>query len=80
MYSNSHNLAHIAKNYANEPNLKALFEEAKREGWRRCYRCGEMVQLFGACNLVTCNCAAKFWYVSGFSYFVSGVSGPFESG
>lgn len=41
--------------------LEATLEQAKREGWRRCYRCHAMVELTAGCRHITCKCKAEFW-------------------
>ena len=41
--------------------LDATLEEAKREGWRQCYKCRTMVELTRGCRHVTCKCRAEFW-------------------
>ena len=42
-----------------------LFQLAQRNGWRRCGRCGVMVQLSSGCNHMTCRCGHHFCYECG---------------
>ncbi|PIL32154.1 hypothetical protein GSI_06860 [Ganoderma sinense ZZ0214-1] len=38
---------------------------AEQEGWRRCRRCGHMVELTSGCNHMTCRCRFEFCYMCG---------------
>ncbi|KAI1797699.1 hypothetical protein LXA43DRAFT_1088778 [Ganoderma leucocontextum] len=47
------------------PDDAELAALAEREGWRRCQRCGHMVELTFGCNHMTCRCRFEFCYVCG---------------
>ncbi|RPA83187.1 hypothetical protein BJ508DRAFT_324776 [Ascobolus immersus RN42] len=51
-----------------DEGLKALLALAAEEKWKRCYRCGRMVEKTKWCNHMTCMCKAHFCYVCGGSY------------
>lgn len=38
---------------------------ARRAGWRRCHRCGTMIEHSTACRHIRCRCGAEFCYVCG---------------
>ncbi|KFA55545.1 hypothetical protein S40293_02035 [Stachybotrys chartarum IBT 40293] len=46
-----------------ETNL--FLEQAKDEGWQRCYRCKAVVELKEGCNHMTCRCGAEFCMICG---------------
>ena len=55
-----------AKQRRGESVEEQQFQElAGREGWRRCGRCGVMVQLSSGCNHMTCRCSHHFCYACG---------------
>jgi hypothetical protein len=42
-----------------------LIELGEQLGWKRCARCGTMVELHTGCNHMTCRCGWEFCYVCG---------------
>lgn len=48
-----------------DEETKRFLEQAKEEGWQRCYRCKTMVELKEGCNHMTCVCGADFCMICG---------------
>ncbi|KAL7802171.1 hypothetical protein V8C44DRAFT_353561 [Trichoderma aethiopicum] len=42
-----------------------FLDQAKEEGWKRCYKCKSMVELKEGCNHMTCRCGAEFCMICG---------------
>ncbi|KAI0176101.1 hypothetical protein GGR52DRAFT_571071 [Hypoxylon sp. FL1284] len=42
-----------------------ILQQAKEEGWQRCYNCRNMVELKEGCNHMTCRCGAEFCMICG---------------
>jgi len=42
-----------------------LFQLAQNERWKRCMRCGHMIELNTGCNHITCQCGYEFCYQCG---------------
>ncbi|KAL7922271.1 hypothetical protein ACQKWADRAFT_292957 [Trichoderma austrokoningii] len=42
-----------------------LLDQAKEEGWMRCYKCKSLVELKEGCNHMTCRCGAQFCMLCG---------------
>ncbi|KAM5538216.1 hypothetical protein V8D89_008103 [Ganoderma adspersum] len=57
--------AHSRSLRCTSPDDAELAAFAEREGWRRCRRCGHMVELAVGCNHMTCRCRFEFCYVCG---------------
>ncbi|KAE8386426.1 hypothetical protein BDV23DRAFT_196444 [Aspergillus alliaceus] len=45
-----------------------VLELAKREGWQRCARCRNIVELKNGCNHITCRCGFEFCYLCGLKW------------
>lgn len=45
--------------------LDAVLEMGKKRGWRRCYKCRNLVELTQGCSHITCRCKAQFCYICG---------------
>ncbi|XXG94283.1 hypothetical protein Hte_000537 [Hypoxylon texense] len=45
-----------------------ILQQAKEEGWQRCYNCRNMVELKEGCNHMTCRCGAEFCMICGFKW------------
>ncbi|KAI9769942.1 MAG: hypothetical protein M1840_003651 [Geoglossum simile] len=45
--------------------LEATMQQAQRSGWRRCFRCKNMVEKQSGCIHITCNCKAEWCYTCG---------------
>jgi hypothetical protein len=49
----------------NDEETNLFLEQAKEEGWQRCYRCKSVVELKEGCNHMTCRCGAEFCMICG---------------
>ena len=56
-----HKSAHCPK----DPGIAKILEQAKDEGWQRCYQCKTMVEKNEGCNHMTCRCGAEFCIICG---------------
>ncbi|KAI0834070.1 hypothetical protein F5Y06DRAFT_177752 [Hypoxylon sp. FL0890] len=45
-----------------------ILQQAKEEGWQRCYNCRNMVELKEGCNHMTCRCGAEFCMICGLKW------------
>lgn len=45
--------------------LEAVLRMGERSGWRRCYKCRNLVELAQGCSHMTCRCKAQFCYICG---------------
>jgi hypothetical protein len=45
--------------------LDAVLKMGERSGWKRCYKCRNMVELTQGCSHITCRCKAQFCYICG---------------
>lgn len=45
--------------------LDAVLEMGAKRGWRRCYKCRNLVELTQGCSHITCRCKAQFCYICG---------------
>lgn len=45
--------------------LDAVLEMGEKRGWRRCYKCRNLVELDQGCSHITCRCKAQFCYICG---------------
>ncbi|PBP19928.1 hypothetical protein BUE80_DR009231 [Diplocarpon rosae] len=43
----------------------AVLQMGERSGWRRCYKCRNLVELTQGCSHMTCRCKAQFCYICG---------------
>ncbi|KAG8165150.1 hypothetical protein KVR01_005425 [Diaporthe batatas] len=46
-------------------DLKLVTQMADREGWRRCWKCGTMIEHTSFCRRMHCRCGAEFCFVCG---------------
>jgi len=51
------------------PEDLVFAELAKKQKWKRCPKCGTMVERTEGCNHMTCRCAYEFCYVCGVYYY-----------
>lgn len=59
---------HEEKDCPRDEATNEILEQAKENGWQRCYRCQEMVELKEGCNHMTCRCGAEFCMVCGLKW------------
>lgn len=45
--------------------LDAVLQMGEKSGWRRCYKCRNLVELTQGCSHITCRCKAQFCYICG---------------
>ncbi|KAI1381896.1 hypothetical protein F4677DRAFT_8165 [Hypoxylon crocopeplum] len=45
-----------------------ILQQAKEEGWQRCFNCRNMVELKEGCNHMTCRCGAEFCMICGLKW------------
>ncbi|KAI5866758.1 hypothetical protein GGS23DRAFT_551946 [Durotheca rogersii] len=45
-----------------------ILQQAKEEGWQRCFNCRNMVELKEGCNHMTCRCGAEFCMICGLQW------------
>ena len=45
--------------------LDAVLQMGENAGWRRCYKCRNLVELTQGCSHITCRCKAQFCYICG---------------
>ncbi|CZT09540.1 related to ariadne-2 protein [Rhynchosporium agropyri] len=45
--------------------LDAVLQIGEKSGWRRCYKCRNLVELTHGCSHITCRCKAQFCYICG---------------
>jgi len=45
--------------------LDAVLQMGENAGWRRCYKCRNLVELIQGCSHITCRCKAQFCYICG---------------
>ncbi|KAH8662281.1 hypothetical protein BX600DRAFT_481832 [Xylariales sp. PMI_506] len=48
-----------------DSELEAVLKIGEASGWRRCYKCRNLVELTQGCSHMTCRCKAQFCYVCG---------------
>ncbi|KAH6646917.1 hypothetical protein BKA67DRAFT_595096 [Truncatella angustata] len=48
-----------------DTELEAVLKIGEASGWRRCYKCRNLVELTQGCSHMTCRCRAQFCYVCG---------------
>ncbi|OLN97635.1 putative E3 ubiquitin-protein ligase [Colletotrichum chlorophyti] len=51
---------HSSRECPRDDETARFMEQAKEEGWKRCYKCNHMVELKEGCNHMTCRCGAQF--------------------
>ncbi|KAK1998738.1 hypothetical protein LX36DRAFT_575720 [Colletotrichum falcatum] len=56
---------HPSRECPNDEETTRFLDQAKDEGWKRCYKCHHMVELKEGCNHMTCRCGAQFCMVCG---------------
>jgi hypothetical protein len=56
---------HKSSDCPKDPEIAKLVEQAKKEGWQRCYNCSSLVERKEGCNHMTCRCMAEFCIMCG---------------
>ncbi|KAI0890233.1 uncharacterized protein GGS22DRAFT_150315 [Annulohypoxylon maeteangense] len=51
-----------------DEEMNQFLQQAKEEGWQRCFRCKNMVELKEGCNHMTCRCGAEFCMICGLKW------------
>ena len=59
------NKLHKTRDCPKDPEIAKLVEQAKDQGWQRCYNCHAMVEKREGCNHMTCRCNAEFCMLCG---------------
>ncbi|KAK5169407.1 uncharacterized protein LTR77_005382 [Saxophila tyrrhenica] len=62
------NKMHKSSDCPKDPEIAEIIEQAKKEGWQRCYSCNAMVERKEGCNHMTCRCMAEFCIVCGLKW------------
>lgn len=45
--------------------LDAVLQMGEKSGWKRCFKCRNLVELTQGCSHITCRCKAQFCYICG---------------
>ncbi|TQN67284.1 putative E3 ubiquitin-protein ligase ARI4 [Colletotrichum shisoi] len=56
---------HSSRECPNDEETTRFLDQAKDEGWKRCFKCNHMVELKEGCNHMRCVCGAQFCMVCG---------------
>ena len=59
------NKMHKSTECPKDPEIAKLVEQAKEQGWQRCYSCSAFVEKKEGCNHITCRCMAEFCIICG---------------
>lgn len=55
----------IGKDCPEDWELEQVLKMGEKSGWRRCYKCRNLVELAHGCTHMTCRCKAQFCYICG---------------
>jgi hypothetical protein len=55
----------VGKDCPEDWELEAVLKMGEKSGWRRCYKCRNLVELAQGCTHMTCRCKAQFCYICG---------------
>ncbi|KAG9228283.1 hypothetical protein BJ875DRAFT_252408 [Amylocarpus encephaloides] len=55
----------FGKNCPVDWELDAVLKMGEKYGWKRCYKCRNLVELSQGCSHITCRCKAQFCYICG---------------
>lgn len=55
----------VGKDCPEDYELEAVLKMGEKSGWRRCYKCRNLVELTQGCTHMTCRCKAQFCYICG---------------
>ncbi|KAK5132691.1 hypothetical protein LTR08_008735 [Meristemomyces frigidus] len=51
---------HKSQDCPQDPEIAKLVDQAKAEGWQRCFNCRSLVERTEGCNHIVCRCLAEF--------------------
>ena len=60
-----HDAHPIGKDCPEDWELEDVLTIGEKSGWRRCYKCRNLVELSQGCTQMTCTCKAEFCYICG---------------
>ncbi|KAJ2901907.1 IBR domain-containing protein [Zalerion maritima] len=55
----------IGQDCPDDWELETVLKMGEKSGWRRCYKCRNLVELSIGCTHMTCRCKAQFCYICG---------------
>lgn len=55
----------MGKDCPEDWELEQVLKMGEKSGWRRCYKCRNLVELAQGCTHMTCRCKAQFCYICG---------------
>lgn len=55
----------VGKDCPEDYELEQVLKMGEKSGWRRCYKCRNLVELTQGCTHMTCRCKAQFCYICG---------------
>ena len=55
----------MGKDCQEDWELEQVLKMGEKSGWRRCYKCRNLVELAQGCTHMTCRCKAQFCYICG---------------
>lgn len=55
----------VGKDCPEDYELDEVLKMGEKSGWRRCYKCRNLVELAQGCTHMTCRCKAQFCYICG---------------
>ncbi|KAK1256160.1 hypothetical protein MKX07_008419 [Trichoderma sp. CBMAI-0711] len=56
---------HSSTECPRDEGTNKFLDQAKEDGWKKCYKCKSMVELKEGCNHMTCRCGAEFCMICG---------------
>ncbi|KAH9897246.1 hypothetical protein F4778DRAFT_250522 [Xylariomycetidae sp. FL2044] len=59
---------HDSRKCPTDEATKQILQQAKEEGWQRCFNCRAMVELKEGCNHMTCRCGSEFCMICGLKW------------
>ncbi|KAI1079182.1 hypothetical protein F5B20DRAFT_545329 [Whalleya microplaca] len=62
------NIWHKSSHCPTDEETNRVLQQAKENGWQRCYDCKNMIELKEGCNHMTCRCGAQFCMVCGLEW------------
>ena len=53
--------SHLQGEPCKSETFELTIQEAERMKWKQCYKCGQMLELYGGCRHIKCTCKAEWW-------------------